>query len=84
MIKIISLFDNNYNQILFLIKKKKKRDGIERAIAFSQYAQYSCSTSGSSFNAIANHYHNQKTKSTMKWSFIDRFLSTFKMSVLCE
>ncbi len=32
-------------------------DGVERVVAFSQYPQYSCTTSGSSFNAIAAHYN---------------------------
>ncbi len=35
-------------------------DGIERLVAFSQYPQYSCTTSGSSFNAIADHYFAPK------------------------
>lgn len=33
------------------------RDGVERAVAFSQFPQYSCTSSGSSFNAIAAHYN---------------------------
>ncbi|VDD79428.1 unnamed protein product [Mesocestoides corti] len=33
-------------------------DGVERVVAFSQYPQYSCTTSGSSFNAIAAHYNS--------------------------
>ena len=32
------------------------RDKLERAIAFSQYPQYSCTTSGSSMNAIYKYY----------------------------
>ncbi|VDK32071.1 unnamed protein product [Taenia asiatica] len=32
-------------------------DGVERVVAFSQFPQYSCTTSGSSFNAIAAHYN---------------------------
>lgn len=48
-------------------------DQVERAIAFSQYPQYSCSTSGSSFNAIASYYDNHPLNKSMKWSFIDRF-----------
>jgi len=52
------------------------RDGVKNAIAFSQYPQYSCSTSGSSFNAIAKHYIKTigaNTSPKMKWSFIDRW-----------
>ncbi|XP_035225380.1 ferrochelatase, mitochondrial-like, partial [Stegodyphus dumicola] len=48
-----------------------EKDGIQRAVAFSQYPQYSCSTSGSSFNAFYRYYLNNK--SSMKWSFIDRW-----------
>ena len=35
-------------------------DGIERVVAFSQFPQYSCATSGSCFNAIAAHYNEPK------------------------
>ncbi|RWS30932.1 ferrochelatase-like protein [Leptotrombidium deliense] len=49
------------------------RDGVERAIAFSQYPQYSCSTSGSSFNALAKYYLKSKDNVKLRWSFIDRW-----------
>ncbi|XP_054713911.1 ferrochelatase, mitochondrial-like [Uloborus diversus] len=48
-----------------------EKDGIENAVAFSQYPQYSCSTSGSSFNAIFHFCSEISTQ--MKWSFIDRW-----------
>ena len=48
------------------------RDGIERAVAFTQYPQYSCSTTGSSLNAIFRHV-DSKPQSTMQWSAIDRW-----------
>ncbi|GFQ93214.1 ferrochelatase, mitochondrial [Trichonephila clavata] len=48
-----------------------ERDGVEHAVAFSQYPQYSCSTSGSSFNALYRYYLNKEIP--MKWSFIDRW-----------
>ena len=32
--------------------EEMEADGVEHAIAFSQYPQYSCSTTGSSLNAI--------------------------------
>lgn len=35
------------------------RDKIEHAVIFSQYPQYSCATSGSSFNAIYTHFKNK-------------------------
>jgi len=49
-------------------------DGIERAVAFTQYPQYSCSTTGSSLNAIVRHYKkNSIVANAMKWSVIDRW-----------
>lgn len=36
-----------------------EKDAPERVVIFSQYPQYSCATSGSSFNAIYQHYHNK-------------------------
>ncbi|KAF8795742.1 Ferrochelatase like protein [Argiope bruennichi] len=48
-----------------------EKDGVEHAVAFSQYPQYSCSTSGSSFNALYRYYLNKEIP--MKWSFIDRW-----------
>ena len=46
----------------FLKLRNSYSDGVERVVAFSQYPQYSCVTSGSSFNAIASHY-NEPTRS---------------------
>lgn len=49
-------------------------DGIEHAIAFTQYPQYSCSTTGSSLNAIYRYIEKSShLKSDMKWSVIDRW-----------
>jgi len=50
-----------------------ERDGIERAVAFTQYPQYSCSTTGSSLNAIYRHYKQKGVNPPMKWSVIDRW-----------
>ncbi|XP_075223292.1 ferrochelatase, mitochondrial [Lycorma delicatula] len=50
-----------------------EKDGVERVVLFSQYPQYSCATSGSSFNAIYNHYMNRNFPSNIKWSLIDRW-----------
>ncbi|OAF67456.1 hypothetical protein A3Q56_04813 [Intoshia linei] len=46
-----------------------KKDGITDAIAFSQYPQYSCTTTGSSLNEIADFYKTKPSK--IKWSAID-------------
>ncbi|XP_064900616.1 ferrochelatase, mitochondrial-like isoform X3 [Columba livia] len=53
--------------------EEMERDGVERAVAFTQYPQYSCSTTGSSLNAIYRHYHKKGEKPKMKWSIIDRW-----------
>ncbi|KAL2777990.1 ferrochelatase, mitochondrial isoform c [Daubentonia madagascariensis] len=53
--------------------EEMERDGLERAIAFTQYPQYSCSTTGSSLNAIYRYYNEVGRKPTMKWSTIDRW-----------
>lgn len=53
--------------------EEMERDGLERAIAFTQYPQYSCSTTGSSLNAIYRYYNGVGKKPMMKWSTIDRW-----------
>ncbi|XP_077996866.1 ferrochelatase, mitochondrial-like [Glandiceps talaboti] len=53
-----------------------EKDGVERVVAFTQYPQYSCSTTGSSLNAIYKHYAKNKDlleKSKLQWSVIDRW-----------
>ncbi|XP_074062746.1 ferrochelatase, mitochondrial isoform X1 [Macrotis lagotis] len=53
--------------------EEMEEDGLERAIAFTQYPQYSCSTTGSSLNAIYRYYNKVGKKPKMKWSTIDRW-----------
>lgn len=54
--------------------KNVEEDQPERVVLFSQYPQYSCATSGSSFNAIFSHYKSNKNGlSSAKWSIIDRW-----------
>jgi ferrochelatase len=50
-----------------------EQDGIEHAVAFTQYPQYSCSTTGSSLNNIYRHYKTTQTTPKMKWTTIDRW-----------
>lgn len=52
--------------------RRMKEDGVKRAIAFSQYPQYSCSTTGSSLNDI---YRKSRAGlfSGIDWSVIDRW-----------
>jgi ferrochelatase len=62
-----------------------EEDGVERAIAFTQYPQYSCSTTGSNLNAVYNHYLSQSKSedplaaSKMTWSVIDRWPTHHKL-----
>lgn len=53
--------------------KQMEEDGIERAVAFTQYPQYSCSTTGSSLNAIYKYYQQLNQPSNLNWSAIDRW-----------
>ncbi|XP_015585318.1 ferrochelatase, mitochondrial [Cephus cinctus] len=50
-----------------------EEDGVEHTIIFSQYPQYSCATTGSSFNAIYKYYRQKQLPKNMKWSIIDRW-----------
>src|SRR5579859_5952766 len=52
---------------------KLRSDGITRAIAFSQYPQYSCSTTGSSLNELWRYIRKNDPQNTVKWSVIDRW-----------
>ncbi|ROL46799.1 Ferrochelatase, mitochondrial [Anabarilius grahami] len=53
--------------------EQMEKDGVERAVAFTQYPQYSCSTTGSSLNAIYRYYNNRADRPKMRWSVIDRW-----------
>ncbi|KAI4817158.1 hypothetical protein KUCAC02_009436 [Chaenocephalus aceratus] len=53
--------------------EEMEKDGVERAVAFTQYPQYSCSTTGSSLNAIYRYYSNRVDSPKMRWSVIDRW-----------
>lgn len=63
---------------------KMKADGIKRAVAFSQYPQFSYSTTGSSMNELYKKTLELDPERSIEWSFIDRwpkmegFLSAFK------
>lgn len=49
------------------------QDGVERAVAFTQYPQYSCSTTGSSLNELRKRLQIHDTENKIKWSVIDRW-----------
>jgi ferrochelatase len=48
-------------------------DGVERAVAFTQYPQFSCSTTGSSLNELWRAAHRTGLSDAFKWSIIDRW-----------
>ncbi|XP_072384095.1 ferrochelatase, mitochondrial [Diabrotica undecimpunctata] len=50
-----------------------EKDCVEHAVIFSQYPQYSCATSGSSFNEIYRYFKNRELPKGMKMSVIDRW-----------
>ncbi|CDR39988.1 RHTO0S04e12904g1_1 [Rhodotorula toruloides] len=59
--------------------EEMKRDGVKRAIAFTQYPQYSCSTTGSSLNEMWKQSvdlgkgKGQEGQDEIQWSVIDRW-----------
>ncbi|MCO5581040.1 hypothetical protein L7F22_034915 [Adiantum nelumboides] len=56
-----------------------RADGVERAVAFTQYPQYSCSTTGSSLNELFREIQRRKAadsgapEANIQWSVIDRW-----------
>jgi protoporphyrin/coproporphyrin ferrochelatase len=48
-------------------------DGVERAIAFTQYPQFSCSTTGSSLNELWRVLRRAGLEDRFRWSVIDRW-----------
>ncbi len=53
--------------------QQMKADGVERAIAFTQYPQFSCSTTGSSLNELWRAARRVDLDKEFKWSVIDRW-----------
>ena len=52
--------------------REMKKDGIKRAVAFTQYPQYSCSTTGSSLNELYRKGHAGEM-GDVEWSVVDRW-----------
>jgi protoporphyrin/coproporphyrin ferrochelatase len=48
-------------------------DGVERAVAFTQYPQFSCSTTGSSLNELWRAADRVGLRDAFQWSIIDRW-----------
>lgn len=52
---------------------KMLEDGVTRAVAFTQYPQYSCSTTGSSLNELWRLSKRMDKEKQIQWSAIDRW-----------
>jgi len=50
-----------------------EKDGVERVIAFSQFPQWSCTTTGSSMNELWKQVRARGLEEKFKWSIIDRW-----------
>lgn len=50
-----------------------KADGVRRAVAFTQYPQFSCATTGSSLNDLWRAVRAQGMEQEFAWSVIDRW-----------
>ncbi|HEU5169784.1 MAG TPA: ferrochelatase [Gemmatimonadales bacterium] len=48
-------------------------DGVERAVAFTQYPQFSCATTGSSLNELWRAARRLGLENAFEWSLIDRW-----------
>jgi ferrochelatase len=53
--------------------RRMKADGVERAVAFTQYPQFSCSTTGSSLNELWRAAARTGLSEAFQWSLIDRW-----------
>ena len=53
--------------------RQMHKDGIQRAVAFTQYPQFSCATTGSSLNELWRACRREKMEKTFSWSVIDRW-----------
>ncbi len=53
--------------------KQMRADGIKRAVAFTQYPQFSCSTTGSSLNELWRATRREGLQDAFEWSVVDRW-----------
>ena len=49
------------------------KDGVTRAVAFTQYPQFSCATTGSSLNELWRQLRDQGMMNRFDWSVVDRW-----------
>ncbi|XP_046650036.1 ferrochelatase, mitochondrial-like [Daphnia pulicaria] len=61
------------NPLTEITLEQMEKDNLERAIAFTQYPHYSCTTTGSSMNAIYKYYAERNITTKLNWSVIDRW-----------
>ncbi|EKX52692.1 hypothetical protein GUITHDRAFT_157086 [Guillardia theta CCMP2712] len=54
---------------------RMKNDGVKRAVAFSQFPQWSCTTTGSSLNELWRCLRESGMQNEFQWSIIDRWHS---------
>ena len=55
--------------------KQMAADGVTRAVAFTQYAQFSCATTGSSLNELWRAARRVGLQEAFEWSVIDRWFA---------
>ncbi len=53
--------------------RQMKADGVTRAVAFTQYPQWSCSTTGASLNELSRTLASLDMVDQFRWSMIDRW-----------
>lgn len=53
--------------------RQMQADGVRRAVAFTQYPQFSCATTGSSFNDLWRAARGLGLEQAFQWSVIDRW-----------
>ncbi len=53
--------------------RRMHADGVRRAVAFTQYPQFSCATTGSSLNELWRAAHRTGLEQHFTWSVIDRW-----------
>lgn len=51
--------------------RRMRADGVRRAVAFTQYPQYSCTTTGSSLNELWRAVERQGLEDAFEWSVVD-------------
>ncbi|CAG8452889.1 16441_t:CDS:2 [Acaulospora colombiana] len=61
-----------------------KKDGVRRAVAFTQYPQYSCSTTGSSLNELCRKLKLLDPERSIRWSVIDSTKYPYVLKTFAE